>query len=1310
MNCPQTTFIRISTFLLVPFLTFFRRLGFSVRWLAALGLVAGWSTPAFSQGAGGNITYSGAYTIHTFTTSGMFTVNAPIAADIVVVAGGGGGGHQHAGGGGAGGVVAASIPSITNGSYTITVGGFGNGCSWYPYTGSNGGNSSALGVTANGGGAGTGMSQYGNDGGSGGGDGNPSGGVQGGNGIAGMGNNGSRGGSVSTLNGGGGGGAGGAGWGLAGGAPTTNWAGTFAGGGGGGYGGGAGGGAGAGNGGWGASYGAHATIANTGSGGGGGGNMDAYGGNGSAGIVVIKYLTQVAPADSGYFVSQSIPNAVNPGQVFTFTQTWTNNGTATWSAAGNYNVGSVNPYDNTTFGTGRYGTTGTVAPGATVTITCTATAPALPGLYNIQTGLVHDGVTWFGGTSAFANITVVNRPPTNTTSIVNRSGTILATNPTAVVNVAYGDSFYIRVAGTDPDGQLKNLYSRMDFVSGTGNQWDYPIYSVSGVSASHDFGPYNTADGRALGLLNIWTHVEDSWAGPYQWQGDGWWGSDQPDVNIVKATPNLNFNDQAFGSTTTMGAANLPTTATSPFPYYANVALPTGNITYTVIAATGGAIPSSGLVAVGTIFYPGTYTVRAYYPGDGWYNTVTLDRTFTITNHVPTGSFTIDGIQTGKTIEFGQIIALSSTMTDPDGRLLNHSFFWDQGTGKTWTNPWIVWDYPADATGWSSMANPGYVVVGGTSTRTANFQAWRAGAFQFKAIGDDGISPVLLGTYTLSVANGTPVINTFTGGAKTPQSGTNFTVSAATDLNATFKNQYSGTVTPPTGAISYSIAPGSPSGVINSSVGQGTLLTAGLTYKIRATIAAQPSYYNTAYSDVNWNIAKASQTISWSAAPNATYVGGTVVFTATGASSGSYVWSVSPTGPTGISGNGASQSITFPAGGNFTVSVYGAGNTNANQSATINSTIAVDVLPTVSGSFSRTSISFGESSTFTFSATQGSTALTGLSALYWTGASWATVPGVTYNLTNWPTTYPNDSTKFIYSSSTFVNETASGTSATKSFIVTPQNIGTFNGFGVWAWDASGTSSSSILSGGITVTQSDPKGTFAAATKSPPAGSNYTVVAGDLNATFANKFPGTLVARPAGTITYTISSLSVTGTPGDPVTAGTPLTAGKVYRIRATIAPAGNYLGSFVDSLDWTITLGDVTPPTVPTGVATSSIANTTFTLTWTPSTDAVGVTSYRVYQDGSLQPIGTTAGTSYVVPALLPGSSYSMTVSASDAVPNWSAQSAALIVVTTADPNADADGDGVPDVIEKQFGTNPSAATGTASAGSVQLKINTPTQ
>ncbi len=132
---------------------------------------------------GGTITTSGAYTIHTFTSSGTFTVSsAPTGATVeyLIVAGGGGGGGYIGGGGGAGGFRTGSGYSVTAQSYVVTVGAGGNGGAGGG-PGGKGGNSSFDTIAATGGGAGGGGEgdASSHDGGSGGGQGRRVGGARG---------------------------------------------------------------------------------------------------------------------------------------------------------------------------------------------------------------------------------------------------------------------------------------------------------------------------------------------------------------------------------------------------------------------------------------------------------------------------------------------------------------------------------------------------------------------------------------------------------------------------------------------------------------------------------------------------------------------------------------------------------------------------------------------------------------------------------------------------------------------------------------------------------------------------------------------------------------------------------------------------------------------------------------------------------------------------------------------------------------------------------------------------------------------------
>jgi chitodextrinase len=70
----------------------------------------------------------------------------------------------------------------------------------------------------------------------------------------------------------------------------------------------------------------------------------------------------------------------------------------------------------------------------------------------------------------------------------------------------------------------------------------------------------------------------------------------------------------------------------------------------------------------------------------------------------------------------------------------------------------------------------------------------------------------------------------------------------------------------------------------------------------------------------------------------------------------------------------------------------------------------------------------------------------------------------------------------------------------------------------------------------------------------------------------------------------------------------------------------------------------------------------TVTLTWTASTDNVGVAGYKIFRNGTQ--VGTSATTSYVSAGLAASTTYSYTVSAYDTAGNNSAQSSSISVTT----------------------------------------------
>jgi chitodextrinase len=89
---------------------------------------------------------------------------------------------------------------------------------------------------------------------------------------------------------------------------------------------------------------------------------------------------------------------------------------------------------------------------------------------------------------------------------------------------------------------------------------------------------------------------------------------------------------------------------------------------------------------------------------------------------------------------------------------------------------------------------------------------------------------------------------------------------------------------------------------------------------------------------------------------------------------------------------------------------------------------------------------------------------------------------------------------------------------------------------------------------------------------------------------------------------------------------------------------------------------DTTPPSVPTTLSASSVTQTSLTLTWTGSTDNVGVSGYDVYRGGTK--MATVSTTSTTQSGLACGTSYTFAVAARDAVGN--ASSRATLSVQTA--------------------------------------------
>jgi len=178
---------------------------------------------------------------------------------------------------------------------------------------------------------------------------------------------------------------------------------------------------------------------------------------------------------------------------------------------------------------------------------------------------------------------------------------------------------------------------------------------------------------------------------------------------------------------------------------------------------------------------------------------------------------------------------------------------------------------------------------------------------------------------------------------------------------------------------------------------------------------------------------------------------------------------------------------------------------------------------------------------------------------------------------------------------------------------------------------------------------------------------------------APSIPTNLIASNIGLTSFTIGWTASTDNMGvtayeilkDGVAIGTSstttfnvtgLTQSTSYQMMVKAKDGYGNLSPASTALSVTTLSSDTQAPTIPTGLASSSITQTSFTLSWTPSTDNVGVTGYDIYKNGALH--GTVTTTSVSITGLSAGTNYSITIKAKDLAGNVSPSSMALSVTT----------------------------------------------
>ena len=143
------------------------------------------------------------------------------------------------------------------------------------------------------------------------------------------------------------------------------------------------------------------------------------------------------------------------------------------------------------------------------------------------------------------------------------------------------------------------------------------------------------------------------------------------------------------------------------------------------------------------------------------------------------------------------------------------------------------------------------------------------------------------------------------------------------------------------------------------------------------------------------------------------------------------------------------------------------------------------------------------------------------------------------------------------------------------------------------------------------------------------------------------------------------------TPTGTTFSNTGLAAGTTYRYRVrAIDAAGNLSAYSAIATATTAASADTTPPTVPSSLTATANGSTAINLSWTASTDNVGVTGYRVErcQGASctnFAQIATPTGTTFSNTGLAAGTTYRYRVRAIDAAGNLGGYSPTATATTT---------------------------------------------
>ena len=265
----------------------------------------------------------------------------------------------------------------------------------------------------------------------------------------------------------------------------------------------------------------------------------------------------------------------------------------------------------------------------------------------------------------------------------------------------------------------------------------------------------------------------------------------------------------------------------------------------------------------------------------------------------------------------------------------------------------------------------------------------------------------------------------------------------------------------------------------------------------------------------------------------------------------------------------------------------------------------------------------------------------------------------------------------------YVDGSRNGTVAQPGATISGLTCGKSYTFAVDAYDAAGNHSTRASVTGSTAACSTPG---PAADTSPPTSPAGLTVASATRTSISLGW--TASTDNVGVTGYGVyqdgTGVSTVAQPGATVSG---LTCGSAYMFAVDAFDAAGNGSTRAQVTASTSACADSQPPSAPTGVAASSRTANSIALTWSSSSDNVGVTGYGLYKDGSQ--VGTVTGNTGIFSGLACNTNYTLAVDAYDAAGNHSTKTA-VMVSTTACPDS----------------TPPSTPTGLAGSNVTQTSVD----